>query len=65
MYDPNFESFYLGAPLYLSQPHLLFVEQRIQDLVEGLSPDPEKHWGYMDLNPVSQQFTQKALSRLL
>lgn len=37
-----------GFPLFLSKPHLLEADPYVQGMVEGLSPDPERHLTYID-----------------
>ncbi|GAB5030246.1 lysosome membrane protein 2 [Nannochloropsis oceanica] len=37
-----------GFPLYLSKPHLLEAEPLVQEAVEGLHPDPERHLTFID-----------------
>lgn len=38
--------------MILSQPHFLGADEDVINSVEGLSPDPEKHSSFYDLNPV-------------
>ena len=48
----NFCILYLGAPVLISKPHFLGADQSILDAVEGLTPNPELHESYIDVEPV-------------
>ena len=47
----DFGTPYFGAPASISLPHFLYASKKIQSMVEGLNPDPDKHEAYMDHNP--------------
>ncbi|XP_022700951.1 scavenger receptor class B member 1-like isoform X2 [Varroa jacobsoni] len=41
----------LNAPIVVSLPHLLYASPSITEAVEGLSPDPQLHEFFMDVEP--------------
>ncbi len=43
----------IDAPVYLSLPHFLFCDEKYLAAVEGLSPDPEIHNTFVEVEPVS------------
>ena len=41
------------TPIVLSWPHFLKAEEKYSNAVEGLSPDPEKHGFWFDIQDVT------------
>ncbi|XP_069684901.1 scavenger receptor class B member 1-like [Periplaneta americana] len=39
-----------GAPVVMSFPHFYLGDPALQEIVDGLNPDPEKHDGYIDIH---------------
>ncbi|XP_021917908.1 scavenger receptor class B member 1-like [Zootermopsis nevadensis] len=39
-----------GAPVMISFPHFYLGDPSLLQTVEGLKPDPQKHYGYLDLH---------------
>ncbi|XP_069684505.1 scavenger receptor class B member 1-like [Periplaneta americana] len=42
-----------GFPLAISFPHFFAADERLLDLVDGMTPDHEKHSGFVIVEPVS------------
>ncbi|KAJ4444622.1 hypothetical protein ANN_06418 [Periplaneta americana] len=42
-----------GAPVVMSFPHFYLGDPALQEIVDGLNPDPEKHDGYIDIHQAS------------
>ncbi len=56
----NFYNFYglvNGAPMVMSRPHFLDsnvnINEKGEEIIEGLNPDTQKHDFHMDIFPVS------------
>jgi lysosome membrane protein 2 len=43
----------LGAPVVLTLPHFLGAANEYTSLVDGLTPDADKHRIFLDVEPVS------------
>lgn len=41
------------APIFISFPHFYLAGKELQESLDGLKPDPEKHDMYLDVHPVS------------
>lgn len=52
----NFRVF-SDAPVYLSFPHFLDADPSLNESVDGLNPDREKHQSYFKIQPVRYDFT--------
>lgn len=46
----------LGSPLLFSLPHFLWADDKYLDGVKGLSPDPDKHMLFLNVEPVSNYY---------
>lgn len=44
---------HFDAPLYLSHPHLMGVESKISNRIDGMRPDPIAHETFFKIQPVS------------
>lgn len=42
-----------GAPILISAPHMLSVDPRVFNLIEGQTPDYEKHTTHLDVEPTT------------
>merc|ERR1719295_2499495 len=52
------------TPIVLSWPHFLHAEEKYQNAVEGLNPDPESHGFWFDIQQVTGT-TLSAKARIL
>ncbi|XP_036977126.1 platelet glycoprotein 4 [Acanthopagrus latus] len=52
-----------NKPIYISLPHFLFGSPSLRESVLGLSPDPEQHDTFMDVEPITG-FTLRFAKRI-
>ena len=60
----NAETCRMGSPAFISFPHYLGANESLFDQIEsGLTPDPDKHSMFIDIEPVIMQWYRTFLQR--